>query len=386
MNLFTIQNPFALLEEETKVTTTKIVTATTKRGGKTEATLETKVETITTVKRTTKVFLQGLGDVEVDQESSSKGIYWLDAQSLLRLRYAQASMKGETRDGLSLEELINNIRNEGFNSKYPIRVVIMERSIGDTPKKEKAVAFDTRRKHAVRQLARENLSGLRVPIEIHYGETKAEVEFEGMRHLVFDNKKIPERVRADWIKSWYKWNDLEFLKTKNITKGSWAHLVKLRMAMTQDSERKRRVAQESGFKESPYKIRNFVGRAVSNGYNESNISNVASTVLNFRNPLAPDMNDYDNNFPTMTSYFNNPVEKETIEKETVEKETVEKETVEKETVEKETVENNDYSNNAYPPNFLSRNAYSQNPPVRYFQPNASGMNTYFNCIPKNQYS
>ena len=86
----------------------------------------------------------------VVRRKQKEEVYRVDPQ---KLRYAQASMKDETRNGLPIAELVENMLNTGFNKKYPIRVIHMPPGPGDSPE-GKLVAFDTRRTKAARQADR----------------------------------------------------------------------------------------------------------------------------------------------------------------------------------------------------------------------------------------
>lgn len=180
-----------------------------------------------------------------------RNVIEISAEELARLRYAQASMKTETSDGLSLEELTQKMLKEGYDSRHAINVVEMSPSKYDSPEK-KRVAFDTRRTSAARAAAKHYLGAeFSATIKLHKKDEPAAKEYEGLRHLTFENKKIPEWIRIIWIEAWEKWHNDDLLADNNIIKGTWGHLIKLRMAMSTDPVRSELAIGHSGFKLSP---------------------------------------------------------------------------------------------------------------------------------------
>lgn len=186
-------------------------------------------------------------------KTSERKVIEISGEDLAKLRYAQASMKMETSDGTPLEELTQTMLSRGFDAKHAINVVEMSPSKLDSPAK-KRVAFDTRRTSAARAAAKHYLGDeFSATIKLHKKNELAPNEYEGLRHLTFKNNKIPHGIRTIWIKAWNTWHDDELLKSNNIVKGTWGHLIKLRMAMSTDPVRSKLALGHSGFKESPTK-------------------------------------------------------------------------------------------------------------------------------------
>lgn len=183
----------------------------------------------------------------------SGAIKEISGEELVRLRYAQASMKSETGDGLPLEELTRRMMTDGYDENYPIRVVLMSPSKNDSPNK-KAVAYDTRRTSAARAASKRKLDAIFTATVIRYSKHDAAPrEYAALEHLTFKNTKIPGWVRDIWIEAWNTWHDESLLKKCNIKVGTWGHLVKLRMAMSTDPSKSKMSLIHSGFKESPMK-------------------------------------------------------------------------------------------------------------------------------------
>lgn len=185
--------------------------------------------------------------------SKTKRRQKISGEELARLRYAQASMKSETSDGISLQELTRRMMNEGFDENSAIRVVLMSPSKDDSPKK-KLVAFDTRRTSAARAAAKKSLDQIfEATVEKYSKHDPAPTEYSALEHLTFHNKKIPHWVRRIWIDAWRTWHEDALLRRNNITVGTWGHLIKLRMAMSTDPSRRALSFTQSGFKKSPVK-------------------------------------------------------------------------------------------------------------------------------------
>ena len=176
-------------------------------------------------------------------------IYRIDPQ---KLRYAQSSMKDETRDGLAIPELVKIMKSSGYDNNYPIRVVHMPAGQNDSPN-EKLVSFDTRRTKAARQADREleNTKFYALAKIQHYNDL-AEEEYTSLKHLTFYNKKIPRYIRSEWILAWDEWHEKDRLEEAGIKPRTWGHLVKLRMAMSMDRKRSFHADNHNGFKESPF--------------------------------------------------------------------------------------------------------------------------------------
>ena len=104
-----------------------------------------------------------------------------------KLRYAQASMKDETRNGLPIPTLVENMKKEGYNPRYPIRVVRMSPAKDDSPG-DNLVAYDTRRTNAARKAYRE-LEDFLVVAEVVDYKAPAEEEYRQLQHLTFENRK-----------------------------------------------------------------------------------------------------------------------------------------------------------------------------------------------------
>ncbi len=181
----------------------------------------------------------------------TRGLISVSADKLQQLRYAQSSMSTETGDGIPLDELKDRMLSDGFIPEHAIRTVIMSPSRGESPSK-KWVAFDTRRTSAARSAARED-SDFQASLRLHGKHEPAQEEYEALRHLTFYNRKIPPRIRQQWIKSWHQWHRPEVLAEWNITPKTWGHLIKLRMGMSTDPKRKAIAEQLSGFVQSPHK-------------------------------------------------------------------------------------------------------------------------------------
>lgn len=179
----------------------------------------------------------------------------LNNEGIKRLRYAQASMKDTTRDGLPVQELAKNMAKKGYDRRHPIHVVTMPPGPDDSPLKPnetgKLVAYDTRRTKAARQAAHEEEEFFAY-VKMKDHREIAEADYESLRHLTFENKAIPTFVRRVWVQEWNKWHDPQLLKENDIIPKSWGHLIKLRMAMSLDKSRSNQAKTSAGFKESPF--------------------------------------------------------------------------------------------------------------------------------------
>lgn len=181
----------------------------------------------------------------------------LGKEALKNLRYAQASMKDTTKDGIAVAQMAINMAKTGYDRKYPINVVIMPAGPADSPLKPqetgKLVAFDTRRTKAAR-IAAKALSNndFFAYARLKNHSEPAEQEYESLRHLTFENKLIPQKIRKIWILEWDKWHDKRLLDGYGITPKTWGHLIKLRMAMSMDKFRSNQAKTHAGFKESPF--------------------------------------------------------------------------------------------------------------------------------------
>lgn len=188
------------------------------------------------------------------QNSSTVKLYKKD---IAELRYAQATMKDTTRDGLPVEQMAKNMAQAGYDRKYPIHVVIMPPGPEDSPLKPqetgKLVAFDTRRTKAARIAAKElSNDEFFAYVKMKNHNELATQEYESLRHLTFENKSIPEFIRKVWITEWDKWHDPTLLDSKGIVPKTWGHLIKLRMAMSMDQSRSNQAETNAGFKVSPF--------------------------------------------------------------------------------------------------------------------------------------
>lgn len=178
--------------------------------------------------------------------------------ALGKLRYAQATMRDTTSDGLPVDQMAKNMREAGYDRKHPINVVIMPPGPHDSPLKPqepgKLVAFDTRRTKAARKVAREVLPDEEFFAYVKLKDHKepAENEYESLKHLTFKNNKIPEHIRKVWIHEWNRWHEPRRLAEAGITPQTWGHLIKLRMAMSMNVSDSDKAKTNAGFKVSPF--------------------------------------------------------------------------------------------------------------------------------------
>lgn len=161
-----------------------------------------------------------------------------------------------TGDGLPVSELVRKMREDGYDARYPMQFVQMPPGPGDSPLKpgqaHKMVSMDTRRLSAARAVAKmAGSENFRAAARVHEANDPAPVEYEQLRHLTFQNRKIPPWVRTIWIAQWNEWHKPEMLTAHGIVSGSWGHLIKLRMAMSTNVERSAQAATNAGFKKSP---------------------------------------------------------------------------------------------------------------------------------------
>lgn len=208
-------------------------------------------EKVNKVAQDSEVFITPPSSPRSIPSTPTKGLFQASSDHLARLRYAQASMKDATSDGIPLETLKNRMLSDGYNPEHPIRTVVMSPTKGESPKK-KLVAFDTRRTSAARAAAREN-DTFEAMLEMHDKHETAQKEYEGLKHLTFHNRKIPRHIRDQWITKWNEWHLPEVLEKWNLQVGTWGHLVKLRMAMSTDPVSQRLAKKHSGFQTSPVK-------------------------------------------------------------------------------------------------------------------------------------
>jgi hypothetical protein len=193
----------------------------------------------------------------------------LSKEALKNLRYAQSSMKDTTGDGLPIEQMVSNMKTEGYKREYAMNVVIMPPGSQDSPLKPseagKMVAFDTRRTKAAREAAKQLVDEeFHAFAQIREHHEPAEKEYRALEHLTFENKKIPQHIRKVWIKEWNRWHSNSRLEKRGITPKTWGHLIVLRMAMSMEIEKSDKAETHAGFKESP-----FVRKTRQNNYQKN---------------------------------------------------------------------------------------------------------------------